>query len=105
MSTSIPRRSLLLALPLSLVGVAARAQEKPKLGGTLVASIGGEPSTLNPDITTDFYPYVIDGPIFSKIATLGPDSQPVPDLAKSWEISPDGKVYTFHLNTGVKWHD
>jgi magnesium-transporting ATPase (P-type) len=28
-----------------------------------------------------------------------------PDLAKSWEISPDGKVYTFHLYEGVKWHD
>jgi peptide/nickel transport system substrate-binding protein len=110
MSSFIPRllvsrRSLFALLPLSMIGGSASAQEKPKMGGTLVAAIGGEPSTLNLDITTDFYPYVVGGPIYSKLATLGPDSQPVPDLARSWEISADGKVYTFHLNNGVKWHD
>src|SRR5690349_14592103 len=28
-----------------------------------------------------------------------------PLLAKSWEISPDGLTYTFHLQEGVKFHD
>ena len=110
MSTFLPRllglsRFLVLLLPLSVIGMAANAQDKPKLGGTIVATVGNEPTTLNLDITTDFYPYVVGGPIYSKLATLGPDAQPVPDLAKSWEISSDGKTYTFHLNTGVKWHD
>jgi peptide/nickel transport system substrate-binding protein len=31
--------------------------------------------------------------------------QPRGDLADSWEISPDGLVWTFHLHPGVKWHD
>jgi peptide/nickel transport system substrate-binding protein len=30
---------------------------------------------------------------------------PVGDLADTWEVSPDGLTWTFHLHPGVKWHD
>jgi len=33
------------------------------------------------------------------------DLRPVPELATSWDHSPDGKVWTFHLRSGVKWQD
>jgi peptide/nickel transport system substrate-binding protein len=40
-----------------------------------------------------------------KWAEDGSGWEPAPDLADSWEISPDGLKWTFHLHPGVKWHD
>ncbi len=31
------------------------------------------------------------------------DRRPMPGVAKSWDISPDGKTYTFHLRDDAKW--
>ena len=35
----------------------------------------------------------------------GSSWKPVADLADTWEVSPDGLTWTFHLHPGVKWHD
>ena len=47
-----------------------------------------------------------EGFIFSQLVDLGMDAQTIaPDVAKSWEISDDGLVFTYHLRDDVKWHD
>ena len=38
-------------------------------------------------------------------AADGSSWKPVADLADTWEVSPDGLTWTFHLHPGVKWHD
>jgi oligopeptide transport system substrate-binding protein len=43
--------------------------------------------------------------IFSGLVRLDQELNVVPDIAESWEESPDGKTYTFHLRQGVKFHD
>jgi peptide/nickel transport system substrate-binding protein len=43
--------------------------------------------------------------IFQGLTRFTSTGEVVPDLAKSWEISDDGLTYTFHLQTGVKFHD
>jgi len=42
--------------------------------------------------------------IFDSLLEKGEEGL-IPWLAKEWKISPDGKEYTFVLNSGVKWHD
>ncbi|WP_011580652.1 MULTISPECIES: ABC transporter substrate-binding protein [Chelativorans] len=43
--------------------------------------------------------------IFEGLTRIGPNGDVVPALAESWEISEDGKIYTFKLREGVKYHD
>ncbi|HEX4298709.1 MAG TPA: ABC transporter substrate-binding protein [Devosia sp.] len=43
--------------------------------------------------------------IYEGLTRIEEDGSVVPLLAKSWDISPDGLSYTFHLQTGVKFHD
>ena len=43
--------------------------------------------------------------VFEGLTQANPDGEQEPLLAKSWDISEDGKTYTFHLEEGVTWHD
>jgi ABC-type transport system substrate-binding protein len=43
--------------------------------------------------------------VFEGLVTLDEKSQVVPGLAERWDVSPDGRVYTFHLKPGVKFHN
>jgi len=73
--------------------------------GTLVLCLGGEISILNPILSSDSSSSSVEGPIFSGITKVSEDLEIIPDLARRWEVSPDGKTYTFYLRDDVKWHD
>ncbi|MFC1771368.1 peptide-binding protein [Candidatus Margulisiibacteriota bacterium] len=72
---------------------------------TLKLRIGGEPSVINPILSTDSASSSIESLIFNGLMKVNPDLEIVPDLAKSYKISPDGKTYTFYLRTDVHWHN
>jgi oligopeptide transport system substrate-binding protein len=65
---------------------------------------GAEPRTLDPALVryTVSAEYVVE--IFSGLVSLGGDLRVVPDLAESWEVSPDGRSYTFFLREGASFH-
>lgn len=84
----------------------AFAQPKtPLYGGTLVMGLGSEPGTLNINLTTDLPVSLIASNLYNRLVNLGPKGEFTPELATSWETTPDGRKYTFHLAKGVKWHD
>ena len=79
---------------------------KPKYGGTLVYTKNNPPVTLDPALTTETESTIPCDNIFDPLVQLKLGSTGIaPALAKSWDISKDGLVYTFHLRTGVKFHD
>lgn len=43
--------------------------------------------------------------VYDGLFTLGPDFEPVPRIAESWEVSDDATTYTFHLREGLQWSD
>ena len=77
---------------------------EPLRGGTLYLP-GVEPLTLDPALVQDVVSAEYVYEIFSGLVTLSPELEVVPDLASSWEQSPDGTVYTFTLRTDARFHD
>ena len=82
-------------------------KEQGEHGGTVVSTLLGDPKTFNTviaqetsstDITDDF--------IFEGLVTRhGVTTEIIPQLARDWDISEDGTVYTFYLRRGVQWSD
>ncbi|MDD5190775.1 MAG: ABC transporter substrate-binding protein, partial [Dehalococcoidales bacterium] len=66
---------------------------------------GTDPYTLDPATSSEATSGEYIMQIFSGLLTLDANLNPVADIAKSWTISPDGKVYTFTLRQDVKFHD
>ena len=71
----------------------------------LVIELGPDPETLDPALNS-----AVDGGnymvfTFEGLAVKDENSQPIPGQAASWDISEDGKTYTFHLRDGLKWSD
>ena len=63
-----------------------------------------EPETLDPALLTGQPEFRIVIGLFEGLLRLDPKTaQPVSGMAQSWEISPDGKIYTFHLRTNLVW--
>lgn len=73
---------------------------------TLVYAQGAEPRGLDPALVDDGESAKVMSNIYEGLLKYNKDSTKVePSLAKSWEVSPDGRTYTFHLQEGVKFHD
>ena len=64
-----------------------------------------DPPTLDPHLTTDATSAQIIIEVFGGLVTIDRDLNIVPDLAERWDISPDGRVYTFYLDPDAVFHD
>ncbi len=66
--------------------------------GTLIFNAGAEPQTLDPALSHDMAGYKTLMNLFEGLVSPHPEtSLAIAATAERWEISPDGKTYTFHL--------
>lgn len=81
----------------------------PKYGGTLIVGFAYEQLSMNPHYRKDEQAARLSimgylDPLVGNDDWFG-TGEVYPILAKSWEVSPDATVYTFHLYENVSWHD
>ncbi|MBX3569177.1 MAG: ABC transporter substrate-binding protein [Rhizobiaceae bacterium] len=110
--TMIDRRSLLkagsaMAVLGAMGGTVALAEDAaaPAQGGTITHALASFPTNLASFLSTGTPQNTVCPKIFEGLIAYDFDIKPMPALAESWEMSPDGLTYTFKLRSGVKWHD
>jgi len=102
---------LFLMLTLSLLFLVAcseKGKEETKTEDTqkktLTISWNQDVGFLNPHA---YLPdqFITQGMVYEGLVNYGENGEILPSLAESWEISEDGKTYTFHLRKAVKFSD
>ena len=97
---------LMAAVSPMLLSTPAHAA-KPKKGGRFRIGLAGAATTdsLDPATLPDITPQTINTQIRNRLVEIDYKSNPIPELAESWEPSPDAVKWTFKLRKGVEFHN
>ncbi len=99
---TVPAIARFLRLGLAMIGaaLALSGQQILRLGN------GTEPQDLDPQAVTGLPEHKILMALFEGLLSTDATGQKLePGIAESWDISPDGLVYTFHLRKDAQWSD
>src|SRR5258705_4005485 len=99
------RRLLLLVLPAFLACGGGGGESAPQRRTIIDSRDTYDPRSMDPALSTDVPTGRVVSYLFDGLTRITPEAKVVPGLAKSWDVTPDGITYTFHLHTGVKFHD
>lgn len=102
-----------LAILLGATAIAGCGRGEITTGNTLVIAIESEADVLDPQVAGGWVTWRINRQIFEPLVdenlTIPSAEAAVPPLrpalAQSWDVSPDGRQYTFHIRRGVRFHD
>ena len=95
----------LLSLVMVAGVLAVASAQGVRLGGTLRAGLDADPPNMDPHRSTAAVDRQVFQSLYDKLLDTDANLTIVPMLATSWTISPDGKVVTFKLRQGVRFHD
>jgi oligopeptide transport system substrate-binding protein len=96
--------AILLALILAACGGGETNVEAGNRNQILHFGNGAEPQELDPHIVTGIPEHNVIAALMEGLVKKHPKTlEPVPAVAKSWQISEDGKTYIFHLRENARW--
>src|SRR5688500_5042253 len=99
-------KRLLASVSLAAMLIATPALAEIKQGGEMVVTFKDDLVTVDPAIGYDWKNWSVIKSVFDGLMDYKPGTtELVPDLAESYEVSPDGLTYTFKLRPGVKFHN
>jgi len=90
---------------LGLAGAPPAEAQTPKRGGTLKVSYGNEIAHLDFHTAPGYEMMWVAMNVGCGLLDITPDGKFVPDLAESWQTTPDGLLYTFKLRQNALFHD
>jgi len=96
----LPKRAVLDEIEITPKGL-----KTPHYGGAVTIGHSSKPDIINPILTSETISVTLMNLIFSGLVTTDGTGRPVPDLARDWDVSKDGLVWTFSIRDDVKFHD
>ena len=72
---------------------------------TIVYNLGIDPQTIDPAVNFALDGATVDSNIFEGLLRTNFNNRPEPGCAESWDVSPDGLKWTFHLRENLRWSD
>lgn len=99
--------SVVLICNLLIVGCqpAKQPQPTPTTEETVLNLYNIDPYTLDPALSGEMTSHNYIMQLFGGLARLDDNLEPAPDIAERWQVSDDGKTYTFYLRHDAKFHD
>jgi len=91
--------------PAATVSAGTGLPADAKQGGTVVVRAAGDPMSFCPSAAADDNGYPIYQNMFNRLTKLDNTKSPIPDAAKSWDVSKDALTITFYLKDNMKWWD
>jgi peptide/nickel transport system substrate-binding protein/oligopeptide transport system substrate-binding protein len=98
-------RFLVLIAPIVAASISCSGSSASSVRTIVDSRDESDPRSLDPALSTDVPTGRAVAYIFDGLTSFDAGARVHPGLAERWDVTPDGKVYTFHLRQGVRFHD